>query len=190
MKGALIVAALAFVLVVSPVLAVDAEKAHGLNASNRSAEAENRSVEAQNNTPEVERPVERGNVISQTVHALLAVENRTGGIGKNISVIAREFNNSIQTRLQLEDRISNRSAIMKFLFGGDRAAAGELDRELNSTDVEIQKLQRLRGQCNCTSDVAAQLQTQITAMQQEQARLRNISQMAKADKGLFGWLFG
>ncbi|MCK9307901.1 MAG: hypothetical protein M0P17_10290, partial [Methanoculleus sp.] len=48
---------------------------------------------AENTTPGEKEFIPDRNRVRLAVHALLAAENRTGGIGQNVSAIAREVNN-------------------------------------------------------------------------------------------------
>ncbi len=49
----------------------------------------------QNESPERRVWVKNHNEVRIAVHTLLSMEDRTGGIGQNISALAREFNNSV-----------------------------------------------------------------------------------------------
>ncbi len=129
------------------------------------------------------------NQVRLAVHTLLSMENLTGGIGKNVSAIAREFNNSVQSTIRAEEKIQAKSRIMRFFTGGDDEAAGEIEQEVNMNREKIQQLKRLKDQCNCTAEVKAMFQEQIQNMELEQNRLRQLAQSEKKSKGLFGWLW-
>jgi len=123
------------------------------------------------------------------VHALLAMENLTGGIGRNVSQIAREFNNSAQATIRAEERIQTRNMLMSFFFGGDEQAAEEMEQEVNRNRERIQELKRLMQECECEEEVKAMLQEQIQNMEQEQNRIQELAQNEKKSKGIFGWLW-
>lgn len=127
------------------------------------------------------------NRVRLAVHTLLAAENISGGIGKNISAIAREFNNSVKATIKSEEKINSRGGFTKFLFGGDSEAADEIEQELNMNQERIQELNRLTEHCD--EELKGMMQEQIQNMEQEQNRLRQKSQEEKRNKGLFGWLF-
>src|SRR4030042_682465 len=78
------------------------------------------------------------NTVREAVHAFLAMENLTGGIGPNVSQIAREFNNSVQATIMAEEKIQTRSQFARFFVGGDKDAAGELENETNRNQERIQ----------------------------------------------------
>ena len=67
------------------------------------------------------------NQVRLAVHAMLAMENLTGGIGRNISQIAIEFNNSVQATIRAEEKIQTRNFLVSFFFGGDEQAAEEIE---------------------------------------------------------------
>jgi hypothetical protein len=129
------------------------------------------------------------NRVRLAVHALLAMENLTGGIGRNVSQIAREFNNSVQATIRAEERIQTRNWLVRFFVGGDEEAAGNMEQEVNRNRERIQELRRLREECDCDEEIRAMLQEQIQNMEQEQNRLQQLAQNEKANKGLFGWLW-
>ncbi len=130
-----------------------------------------------------------GNAISIAVHALLESENLTGGIGGEVSTIAREFNNSIKTREQLELRLKNRNAVLRFLFGGDEVTAKAMENVLDATSDGLSNLRALKAACNCSQEIKTEIQYQIDALQTEQDRQDQFVRREMADKGLFGWLY-
>ena len=129
------------------------------------------------------------NRVREAVHALLVMEDLVGGIGKNVSEIARNFNNSVQKTIQAEEKIQKRDFISNFLFGGDQEAADEIEEEVNTNQNRIQQLKQYMNECNCTQEIKNTLQEQIQEMEQEQTRLKELSQNEKEKKSLFGWLF-
>jgi len=118
------------------------------------------------------------------------MENRTGGIGQNISAIAREFNNSVNMSEKLEQKIQDRSGIMRVFLGGDRDAAGQLANITSQNQARIQKIQQLITTANLDPDVRAFLEEQLQAMQDEDTRLEQLATREQQDRGLFGSLLG
>ena len=129
------------------------------------------------------------NQVRLAVHALLAMEGLVGGIGKNVSEIARGFNNSIQSTIKAEEKIQTRGRIARFFMGGDHEAAEEMEQEVNRNRERIQELKQLKEQCECDEEVMNMFQEQIQNMEQEQNRLQGLAQAEKKSKGIFGWLF-
>ena len=130
------------------------------------------------------------NQVREAVHALLASEDLVGGIGKQVSEIALEFNNSVEKTIQAEEKIQTRSKIKTFFFGGDKETAEELEEEVGQNQNRIQELKQLKADCSCQQEVMAVIQEQVQNMEQEQTRLSQLTQEQKQKKGLFSWLFG
>ena len=163
-------------------------QAMSLNRSIKEAEA--RYADEASEMPAQQVQVyQNQNRVRVAVHALLAAENLTG-IGKNVSAVAREFNNSIQATVRSEEKVRERSGIGRFLFGGDEKAAGELEQQAIQNQQRIMQMQQLVLQCSdCEPGVQAMLQEQLGNMAQEQTRLMQLAQDEKKDKGIFGWLW-
>jgi len=137
----------------------------------------------------MQKAYQNQNEVRLAVHALLEMENITGGIGPQIREVARNFNNSIQATLRAEERIEARSGIARFFAGGDAEAADEIEQEINQSRQRIQQLQQLREDCPCSEEVRALMQEQIQKMEQEQDRLQGLAQAEKKSKGLLGWIW-
>jgi hypothetical protein len=145
--------------------------------------------ELQSVRPAVRNVYQNQNTVRVAVHTLLGLENRTGGIGRNISAVARDFNNSVQATIRAEERLETRSSFVRFLAGGDDEAAAEILRQTAENRIRIQEMNRLIGECDCDSETRAFLQEQLQVMTQEQTRLESRAQAEQADRGLFGWLW-
>ena len=129
------------------------------------------------------------NRVRLAVHTLLAMEDLVGGIGPQVGEIARDFNNSVQATIRTEEKIQERNWVMRFLFGGDEEAAGEIEQEVNVNRERVQTLKQLKEQCSCDEPVKATMQEQIQNIEQEQNRLQQLAQAEKNSKGLLGWLW-
>jgi hypothetical protein len=136
-----------------------------------------------------QRVYQNQNEVRIAVHALLEMDNLTGGIGPQVREVARDFNNSIQATLRAEERIENRGGIRRFFAGGDFEAAEEIEQEINQSRQRIQQLNQLREDCPCDVEVKAMLREQTESMEQEQDRLQGLAQAEKQSKGLFGWIW-
>ncbi len=143
--------------------------------------------------PEKEQKVYRNqNMVREAVHNLLGMRDlldQKGGIGQNVSEIAREFNNSVQSTIIAEEKIDKRSVILRILVGGDEESAEEIEQEVISNKERIQELKILKEQIREDEELKQVLQEQIQQMEQEQNRLQELAQKEKKSKGLFGWLF-
>jgi len=128
------------------------------------------------------------NVVREAVHSLIAAEDLIGGIGQQVSAIAREVNNSVDKTIQAEEKIQKRNILAKLFVGGDKTAAQDLDQEVNQNKERIQTLNQLMESCNCQSETKQVLQEQIQNMEQEQNRLEELANKEKNSNGVFGWL--
>lgn len=140
---------------------------------------------------ETERRIyQNQNQVRLAVHSLLGMEDLIGGIGPQVSEIAKEFNNSLEATVRAEERIQARNKILKFFSGGDRAAAIIMEQEINRNRERIQQFKELKEECDCDDEIKTMFQEQINNMEQEQNRLQQMAEKEKQTKGLFGWLFG
>jgi hypothetical protein len=130
------------------------------------------------------------NEVRLAVHTLLAMENLTGGIGTQVSSIARDFNNSAQKTWQLEARIESRDAFSRFLFGGDRASAAELAGLTVQNENRIRQIEQLVNDGTLDSATRAMLEEQLRILEAENTRLGQLSELELQDRGLLGWIGG
>jgi hypothetical protein len=152
----------------------------------RKAEMDN---ETRNVSESIRNIYAKQNRVVLAVHAFIDMENLTGGIGRNISQIARDFNNSVNKTLRAEEKIQNSNWFSKMLFGGDRDSATEIENETVQNILRIQHLKDLLQACNCTEEVRSMFQEQIQNMEFEQTRLSEIAKQEISNKGLLGWLW-
>lgn len=138
---------------------------------------------------EEKKVLQNQNEVRLAVHALLAMEDRIGGIGKQVSAIAREFDNSVQSTINAEERIARKGSLARLFTGGDEEAADEIEKEVNKNKDRITMLRQLKDQCECGSDFKALFEEQIANLEQEQTRLIDLSKNEKSSKGLFGWFW-
>jgi len=121
------------------------------------------------------------------VHALLGAENRSGGIGQNISAIAREVNNSVQKTFEAEEQIRARHDFIRSLFGGDTEAARLIEEEAQRNRERATELRCLIGNCTCDDTTRTMLREQVRTIEQEQDRLRTLASEEMQVRGLFSW---
>jgi hypothetical protein len=145
--------------------------------------------QVENASPAEQAVLRNQNQVRLAVHALLAAENRTGGIGENVSAIAREFNNSVMRTIRAEEQIQERSGMVRFLFGGNMTAARILEEETVRNRERAQELTMLIANCTCDDETRTLLQEQVRTMAQEQNRLSEVSRHEREDRGIFGWFW-
>jgi len=132
---------------------------------------------------------QKQNEVRLAVHALLASENITGGIGKEVSDIAKDFDNSLKDTEAAEDKITKRGNIVRLLFGGDFDSVKLIKEKVQNREEKIKRLQTILEQCiDCTEDVKSLLSEQIASLIQEQERLTNLADEEDGKVGLLGWL--
>jgi hypothetical protein len=130
--------------------------------------------------------IKNENEVRIAVTTLLDVEDLSGGIGRNVSAIARDFNNSASSTRKLEDRIQSRNSFVRLLFGGDRDAARELAAQTAQNNARITELQRLISSATLNSEVRAVIEDQVRIVQKDQDRLAQLATREQEDRGLFG----
>lgn len=133
--------------------------------------------------------VRNENQVRLAVHALLASEQALGGVGPQVSAIAREFNNSVRTTVNAEAEIQARNFLSRLFFGGDRVAAEVLAQEVTRNRERIQELTRLLGQSGLSEDMRIELEMQLQVMQQEQSRIELVAEHEQRLWGIFSWRF-
>jgi hypothetical protein len=139
------------------------------------------------NTSSGEREqIKNENEVRIAVTTLLDVEDLSGGIGRNVSAIARDFNNSASSTRKLEDRIQSRNSFVRLLFGGDRDAARELAAQTAQNNARIAELQRLISSATLNTEVRAVIEDQVRIVQKDQDRLSQLATREQEDRGLFG----
>ncbi|MBU0757848.1 MAG: hypothetical protein KKF44_07280 [Nanoarchaeota archaeon] len=134
--------------------------------------------------------VKSQNQVRVAVHAMLEMKDVLGGIGPQVSEIAKEFDNSVQATVQAEEKISKKSGLARFFSGGDEKAAEEIEGEVVKNQNKLQELKQLMKDCeDCYDEAKAMLQEQVQSMEQEQLRLKEKAEKEKKSKGLFGWMW-
>jgi hypothetical protein len=153
---------------------------------NRHKSLENLNATLRNVSSGERDRIKNENEVRIAVTTLLDVENMSGGIGRNVSAIARDFNNSASSIRKIEDRIQSRSSFVRLFFGGDREAARELANQTSQNNARIVELQQLINSAPLDTEVRAVIEDQIRIIQQEQVRLQQLSTREQEDRGLFG----
>ena len=148
---------------------------------------ENETPEIAENETKVDRAHRDQNRVRLAVHALIAAENRTGGIGRDVSIIAREFDNSVQKTVQAEEQIQARHGLVRFFFGGDEDAARLIAEEAQRNRERVTELRQSIGNCTCDDGTRTMLREQVRTIEQEQDRLSALAEEEMRARGLFSW---
>ena len=107
-----------------------------------------------------------------------------------LASIADEINRLADDSLQQEDRIRERSDVIRFLVGGDRNAAASLDRDADNLQIHITQLEQLLSSQDLDDEIKPVLQDQLQVLVQERDHLRDTASREREDTGLFGGIFG
>ena len=145
--------------------------------------------EVASTTPANQDIVENANLVRLAVHSFLASKILLGGIGQQVSEIAKQMNGSVATTTNAEAAIQARGFWTVLLFGGDSAAASVIAREVARNQQHIDTLTKLLNQANVSADIQVTLSAQIAAIQDAQARLQDLAQKEQSQWGLFSWRF-
>jgi hypothetical protein len=123
------------------------------------------------------------------VHTLQYQNGQLGDIGPQVSQIAMQLNQSLQTEAQAQKTVQNRHAFVRALFGGDETAAGLLQQETVRTRQHIQEMNQLIEQGSLDSAFRAELRNQLQQIDQQQIELQQQAQKELQDRGLLGWIW-
>ncbi|MFZ2500421.1 MAG: hypothetical protein WAW90_00325 [Minisyncoccia bacterium] len=145
--------------------------------------------EEASSTPDRKDIMKNANEVRLAVHSLLASKDLLGGIGQQVSEIAREINHSVATTTDAEVKIHSRGFFTHLFFGGDKTSAEVITKEAEQNQVRIDSLTALLAQANVPADIQAILSAQITALKDAQARLQEVAQAEQKAWGLFSWRF-
>ncbi len=156
-----------------------------------SIEARQRELDQEeaSSSPETRSIMKNENPVRLAVHSLLASKDLLGGIGGQVSAIARQMNYSIASTTSAEAQIQSRGFLTKLFFGGDTAAAQVITEQVTQNQQRIDDLTKLLAQANISVNVQTILKAQITALQEAQARLQVLAQQQQHMWGLFSWRF-
>jgi hypothetical protein len=140
-------------------------------------------------TPKFKEVMKNANEVRLAVHSLLASKELLGGIGFQVSEIAKEMNDSVATTTNVEAKIQSRGFLMRLLFGGDRVAAEVITEAVAQNQQRIDDLNKLLGEANVSAGIQVVLKAQIAAIQDAQARLQDLAQKEQKMWGFFSWRF-
>ena len=136
------------------------------------------------------RPLlEEANKVRLAAHALVAARDLMGSttVGADISQIAQQVNDSLATTTLAQSQIQARGFWTKLLFGGDSAAAAQIQQEVVQNQARITQLTQLLAQASTSAQVKTELTAQIQAMQEQQTALAAEAQAQQNQWGIFSW---
>ncbi len=125
--------------------------------------------------------------VSKFVKTLLDNADRTGGIGQQVRVIAREQASTSSTTTDAIEKIEKRSGFKTFLIGTDYENIGSLRSEMVQTRNRIEKLRGELSGLSTSTDKTA-LEEELKNMEQLQNKIQNFITENENKFSLFGWL--
>jgi hypothetical protein len=128
------------------------------------------------------------NEVSAAVQILVrAAEREQGGIGPQVSEMAKKIDDAAATSSQAMVKIESRNMIQTFLFGSDYKNLGELRRQVSATRNDLEQLNRLSETAKYGTSTV-EIQEQVSILQQTQAQIENFIKEQEGKFSLFGWL--
>lgn len=145
--------------------------------------------EAASTTDKKRDVLENANPVRIAVHTLLASRALLGGIGEQVSDVARQMNGSLATTTSIELKLKARGFLTRFLFGGDKDAAERLQEQIDRNQERIDALKSLLVQANVSAELKATLEAQVAVLEDAQVRLTALAGKEEGAWGLFSWRF-
>lgn len=141
-------------------------------------------------TPEDRDTVKNTNPVRLAVRTFLDSKDLLGGIGEQVSKIAKEMNDSVATTTDIEIKIHSRGFFARLFFGGDRGAAKSISQEVARNQERIERLITLLARANLSVEMRTALNAQVTVLEDSQSRLKDLAEREQNSWGLFSWRFG
>lgn len=146
--------------------------------------------EASTSDEKVRNMVQNENRVRVAVQALLLSRDFLGGIGPQVSQIARQIADSQASTTLAETDINNRGFLQRLFFGGDLSNATVIQRELERNQERVAELKQFLSAATSTPlEVRNMLEEQIRNIESEQERLGQLAEKESSRWGLFSWRF-
>lgn len=133
--------------------------------------------------------VKNTNPVRLAVHAFLNSRELLGGIGQQVSEIAKKMNDSNATTTRMEIKMHSRGFLTRLFFGGDKDSAEIISQMVKRNQELIENLTTILDQANISADMRVTLNVQIKALEDAQTRLMNLSTKERRSWGIFSWRF-
>ena len=129
----------------------------------------------------------RRSEVADAVQKMVQAEPKIGGIGPQVSQLARDYNASSKNVDMAREKIQQRNRVMKFFMGNDMSEVAKMEQEYAQNQVRVASMKTLVQRVTNAAERTA-LQNEIAALEQEQTQLRLEINAAKEEKGLFGFI--
>ncbi len=163
------------------------ESGNGNQNQNQEQNQEQKNNEAKNNNGS-SMSEQRRSAVANAVQELLQVADRSGGIGKQVRVIAQEQNQN-QEKLEANlQKIEERGTFMRFVFGPDYNEINSAQKLLEQNREQIQQLNQIKDQLSNQGDIQS-LSQQIQTLEQTHSEIGTSLEGSQKGFSLFGWMF-
>lgn len=130
---------------------------------------------------------ERMSDVAKSVQNLLSTIDTSGGIGRQVSEIAKQQQEAQAQITQTLDEMENRRGFARQIFGPDYAALKQMERVIYQNQNRIQQLQMLKNNIQNEAE-EANLQNAIQNMLEQNTALQEQIKFQEDKPGMFGWL--
>ena len=124
--------------------------------------------------------------VAEAVQELVKAADRTGGIGAQIRMLAKEQEDIHTDVAKKMEAVEGKSWVARFLFGSDFDTLGELRSALVTSENGIDVLKKARDKVS--PSVKADIETQIEVLEDENEHARAFIDEQEGKFSLFGWL--
>ncbi|MBU2592518.1 MAG: hypothetical protein ABH867_04405 [Patescibacteria group bacterium] len=139
-------------------------------------------------SPRSETAREHISVVAQTVEELLTTQGAKGGIGQQVSEVAKEQQQAQQEIEGELDKLEARRGWTRKLFGPDYKAIKNLNQQMKRNRPRIRQLEQLQTQVTNQTD-QAQIQEAVQALIGQNTALEEQIRAEEQVGSLLGWLF-
>jgi hypothetical protein len=131
---------------------------------------------------------ERMSVVAQKAEELLTTQEAAGGIGEQISQVAREQKEAQEEIEKEVESLEARSVWLERLIGPNYKAVKNLKQQVERNKLRIQQLEQLQGQLIDEAD-RNRIQEAIQAISELNNVLEDQIRIKEQVGSIFGWLF-
>ncbi len=155
-----------------------------INASSSTSTKNNLKATSTNNKGGLAE--EHRSEVSKFVQVLLNAADRSGGIGQQVRIIAREQASTSSTTTATIKKLEERSGLKTFLIGADYKNLGKLRGEIVQTRNNIEKLKGELLKISTSTEKTA-LEDELKNMEQLQDKIQTFVSENENRFSLFGW---
>lgn len=141
-----------------------------------------------NESPRSEAALGHMSVVAGKVEELLTLREDQGGIGAQVSEIARnQVQSQVQTELEIS-KIDARSGLLKTIIGPDYKSLKNMNMIIEQNRMRITQLEQLMNQLENEGDTI-KVQETVQALTEQNTALQERVALEEQTGSLLGWLF-